>query len=122
MIIFSEGLFGICGQLWQRWTRVPLDNVKQQAILAGETLLGDLSDSRRSRKKLGKHHSRKKSRSESSSDLDLDSTKSNSSTSSDSSSGKDFVGRGKKQSHKKGKSTASGSGEHATGKGLKEVC
>ena len=59
--------------------------------------------------------------SESSFDSDLDSTKSDSSTSSDSSSGKDSAGRGKKQSHKKGKSTAFGSGEQATGKGLKEV-
>ena len=98
-----------------------LDNIKQQAILAGETLLGDLSDSKQSKRKSSKHHSKRKSRSESSSDSELDSTESDSSTSSGSSSGRDSLGRGKKNSHRKGKSTASGSGESSIGKGLKEV-
>ena len=79
-----------------------LDNVKQQAILAGETLLGDLSDSKRNRQKSGKHHSRKKLRSKSSSDSDSDSIKLDSSTSSDSSSRKDSAGWGKNNPTKKG--------------------
>ena len=83
-----------------------LDNVKQQAILAGETLLGDLSDSQSSRKKLGKHHSRKKSKSGSSSDSNSDSTDTDSSTSDGSSSDDDSKRKGKKKSRKKGKSTA----------------